>query len=166
VNHVFLVVTGSSTPGPNPDLTEEALAEATDIRNLLPRNPSFVICGTGKRHLDLAHALGLKPTVWTPDVGGAEKMMHKLDGDMVVLADGTEISADEFMGAGGTEEMRRRLSRLGNDSIIITSRGLTKGILHIKDHPDGVTLIRLSVEGISERIVRIEFVVLKEATTS
>lgn len=90
---VYIVTHGNKNPGPNPSMTDDGVEQVRKLRQFLPAYPAIVVCGTGRRHIDVRHALGFENienerTVWTPLVGGPESLENISGQDMVMLADG------------------------------------------------------------------------------
>ena len=89
---IFVVTHGDKFSGANPRMTPEGFKQVTDLRRLLPRNPSVVLCGTGTRHFDVVSALDL----WTlsgnmrvTSVIGGPDSLEVVNGEkLVVLANG------------------------------------------------------------------------------
>ncbi|MEK9180618.1 MAG: hypothetical protein AAB871_00075 [Patescibacteria group bacterium] len=79
----FIVTHGAKQRGSNPLMLLEDLQKITALRGLLPETPPAVICGTGRRHLDVAEALGLKPTNYTGVAGDPESL------EIIEIGDGT-----------------------------------------------------------------------------
>ncbi|MCK5641491.1 MAG: hypothetical protein KAJ19_11865, partial [Gammaproteobacteria bacterium] len=90
---VLIVTHGDKYSGANPGMTPTGFNEIKALRHLIPSNPSAVICGTGKRHLDVATALRLlTPTRYSATVGGPDSL-EVVNGERVVLlADGTQVA--------------------------------------------------------------------------
>ena len=70
--HVYVVTHGAKFSGANPGMTAEGFYQVAKLRSLLPAEINAVVCGTGRRHLDVAEALGLYPTRYTSAVGGPD----------------------------------------------------------------------------------------------
>lgn len=70
--HVYVVTHGAKFSGANPGMTAEGFDQVAKLRSLLPAEINVVVCGTGRRHLDVAKALGLYPTRYTSAVGGPD----------------------------------------------------------------------------------------------
>ena len=70
--HVYVVTHGAKFSGANPGMTAEGFYQVAKLRNLLPGEINAVVCGTGRRHMDVAEALGLEPTRYTSAVGGPD----------------------------------------------------------------------------------------------
>ena len=87
---VYFVTHGNKNPGPNPSMTDDGVEQVRKLRPQIPARPALVVCGTGRRHLDVRHALGLEnaPTMWTPLVGGPESLEIISGQRMVMLANG------------------------------------------------------------------------------
>ena len=144
---IYLVVPGSVESSPNPGLTPESRQEAMDMAILLPPHPPEIVCGTGKRHVELAAALGLGPTRWTPMVGSPEKLIRDGETETIWLGDGTFIPHERYTGTADRQDwIWLLLESLPQESVIITGRGTTKGILHL-DHSLTTTIIRLQMDG-------------------
>ncbi|MFA6198164.1 MAG: hypothetical protein WC734_03380 [Patescibacteria group bacterium] len=144
---VYLVVGGGVAEGPNPGLTVPAREEAVATADLLPPKPPAVICGTGQRHEDLAKALGLTPTYWTPTIGTPEKFRRGAGTEKVVLGHGTIISRHEYASPEDRSVgVWALLNGLPDGSVVVTSRGTTKGVLGL-DHSSQTTVIRIWLNG-------------------
>jgi hypothetical protein len=92
---IYVVTHGEKFSGPNPGLTPKGIAEIAALRSSLPNNPTVIVCGVGRRHLDVAKALDLVPTRYTNIAGDPDSGKKGPDGKMqVVLADGTQVPSN------------------------------------------------------------------------
>jgi hypothetical protein len=123
LNTIFIVTHGEKFPGKNPEMTEDGFKQVAALRPLLPEVISAVVCGTGKRHLDVAVALSLEPTRYTLNVGGPESL-EKIDGKLcVVLADGTAVPRDLYTGTDdGKAAMASVVLSLSDGAVICAGR--------------------------------------------
>lgn len=87
---IYFATCGTTGSQSNPGMTVQGIHEVKTLRNLLPAEPSNVVCGTGRRHRETAEALGLQ-CGYSVLVGTADSVQKKGDREMLVLADGTEI---------------------------------------------------------------------------
>lgn len=94
--HIYVVTHGNKLEGPNPGMNADGFAQVQQLAPHLPKDPPVVVCGTGKRHHDIAKALGLTPTRWTAVVGDATSL-EKIGGKrMIMLPDGTTIPREQY----------------------------------------------------------------------
>jgi hypothetical protein len=89
---VYIVTHGDKRNGADPHMTVEGYRQVAGLRKLLPDSPTAVICGTGARHIEVAHALGLAITQYTPLVGTPDSGEKVGDDFMIRLACG--VNAD------------------------------------------------------------------------
>jgi hypothetical protein len=85
---IYVVTHGDKFPGPNPGHTPTGNQEVAALRPLLPETPPAVVCGTGRRHSDVAEALGLEPTRFTCLAGDPDSLEIIEGVKMAILADG------------------------------------------------------------------------------
>ena len=120
---IYIVTHGKKFIGPNPWLSKIGFNEVYRLRPLLPENPSEVICGTGKRHINTAKVLGLRPTRYTSVVGGPESM-ELVDGrKIVILADVTYVPFEQYTTTADTViALNALILSLPNNSVICAGR--------------------------------------------
>lgn len=95
---IFVVTHGDKFSGKNPGMTRNGAKQVRALRPLLPNNPPVVVCGTGRRHINVARALKLQPTRFTPAVGGPDSLEIVNGEKVILLADGTAIRPDQYTG--------------------------------------------------------------------
>lgn len=88
---LYIVTRGDIVPGPNPKMTLRAQTHMSRLRRHLPKDPFFVICGKGQRHVDTAAALNLIPLFYTPLIGDTAYIGHDNEKTIVILPDGQQI---------------------------------------------------------------------------
>ena len=93
---IFVVTHGSKGKGANPGMTLEGSEQVSALRGLIPGAPTAVVCGTGRRHLDVAKALGLEPTRYTGAIGGGDSLEMVEGEKMIVLTDGTYVRPEQY----------------------------------------------------------------------
>lgn len=130
---VYIVTHADKEKGPNPGLTANGKREISWLVDLLPKNPSEVVCGTGARHFDTVEALGLEVTRYTAVVGGPESGVKDADGIFHVQypdgrtfpkKEGLETTVEDMSVA---QVMLIRYT-LPNNSVIIAGRPLMIGL--------------------------------------
>lgn len=121
---VIVVTHGDKYSCPNPGMTPEGFAQVAALRNLLPLSPPAVVCGTGKRHLDVAKALALTPTRYTAAVGGPDSLEIIAGKKFVLLADGTLVPHDGTYTtlADETQAIRQVIADLPDNAIVCAGR--------------------------------------------
>lgn len=77
-------------------MTPKGFEQVATLRPLLPDNPPAVICGTGRRHIDVAGALGLEPTRYTAAVGDPDSLEVVNGRKVVILAAGAVVQYDRY----------------------------------------------------------------------
>lgn len=126
MKNIYIVTHGKKFPGANPGMTEEGFAEVSKLRSLLPAEVTDVVCGTGRRHLDVAKALGLEPTRYTSAVGGPDSGEASVKGglvDIVRLPCGTAVPYSAYTTlTDGVEGMRGVLRGLYHNSVVCAGR--------------------------------------------
>ena len=161
-HQVFIVTHGDKHKGPNPGMTPEGFLQVAALRNLIPEHPARVVCGTGKRHLDVAKALSLDPDHVTPAVGGPESLEKINDRPMVLLADGTafprEIYKTEDLGPAMEQVLRQLPSRsvicAGRPSMIALGHGMTDetaAVYKISVQDDDFIIMEMKPTGTAEQ---------------
>ena len=143
MRYIFLVTHGTKQDGPNPGLTPLGQYQTGQLRQHLPRKPKGVVCGTGKRHLDSARALGLEPTRYTGIVGIPEsKVAGK---SQVVFPDGTIIEYSRYTGvADRSVAFCRLVNNLASRTVVITSRSMVRVISGDTIQPKSAAVYRYS----------------------
>jgi len=96
LKEIYVVTHGDKEIGPNPGMTEKGKRDVAKLKQNLPENPSDIICGTGKRHIDVAEALGLTPRNWTAVVGGPESLQKVKDEYVIMLANGEVLEQKAY----------------------------------------------------------------------
>ncbi len=126
MKNVFVVTHGKKFSGANPGMTEEGFAQVSNLRSLLPAIVTDVVCGTGKRHLDVAKALNLEPTRYTSAVGGpdsGEASSGKGPVDVVILPDGTAVPYACYTTLiDGAVAMQTLIGSLPDNSVVCAGR--------------------------------------------
>lgn len=126
MKEIFIVTHGKKFPGPDPGMTEEGFAEVARLRSLLPAEVADVVCGTGRRHLDVAKALGLEPTRYTSAVGGpdsGEATVKAGPVDVVRLPCGTLVPYDKYTTLiDGARAMEAVVAGLPDNSVVCAGR--------------------------------------------
>jgi hypothetical protein len=123
---IYVVTHGKKFSGPNPGMTEEGFAEVAKLRSLLPAELADVVCGTGKRHLDVAKALGLEFTRVTSAVGGPDSGEASVKGglvDIVRLPCGTTVPYSAYTTLlDGASAMVAVVTGLPENSVVCAGR--------------------------------------------
>lgn len=126
MKNIFVVTHGKKFSGPNPGMTEEGMEQVRGLRVLLPETITEVVCGTGRRHLDVAKTLGLTPTRYTSAVGGpdsGESSTGKGPVDVVILPCGTAVPYAIYTtlidGAGAIKDV---VASLPDNSVVCAGR--------------------------------------------
>lgn len=119
MKRVFIVTHGSKYPGADPKMTPEGFEQIRALVNHLPEHPSEVICGTGRRHLNVAEALGLNNTCYNALVGRPESL--ESDGT-VTLACGQIIRRELYDKRGMKEALLALLASLPDNAVICAGR--------------------------------------------
>jgi len=89
---IFVVTHGEKEKGADPHMTTKGFRQVSKLFSLIPENPTSVACGTGRRHLDVAQALGLEPDRYTNIAGGPDSLEIDSQGNkFAVLANGDYI---------------------------------------------------------------------------
>lgn len=134
---MYIVTHGAKEDGSNPAMTEEGFKQIASLRPQLPCSET-IVCGTGKRHLDVARALGFTPTRYTAVVGGPESLNSERK---IVLSDGTIVESAIYTTEPDSHKaIIALLSELPNDTIICAGRPLMIG-LDKKDAKSGKIFI-------------------------
>ena len=121
---VYIVTHGEKELGPDPAMTTLGFTQVAALRDKLPNPPSIILCGTGQRQQDVAHALGFVPDRYSAAVGGPESLEVKGDGTkVIVMANGLEIDCkDDTTEADGAPAMLALTLRLPDNAVITTGR--------------------------------------------
>lgn len=123
---VYVVTHGNKFSGANPGMTAEGFDQVRKLCNLLPVEVTDIVCGTGKRHLDVAKALGLDPTRYTSAVGGPDSGEATVKGgpvDVVRLPCDTLVPYSLYTTlADGAAGMQAVLAGLRNKSVVCAGR--------------------------------------------
>jgi len=94
---IYVVTHGEKEVGPNPGMTPKGFKEVEVLRALIPFKPSTIVCGTGRRHLGVAKALGLNPDRYASWAGEPDSM-EMIDGKKtIILADGTIVEVKKCL---------------------------------------------------------------------
>lgn len=97
MTEIYIAAHGDKFNGPNPGMTEKGFEQIKALRHLIPKNPSLVICGTGRRHLDVAKALNLNPDRYTSWAGDPDSMEIIIGGTkIIILADGALLEPNKY----------------------------------------------------------------------
>jgi len=95
VKTIYVITHSDKVSGPNPSLSEKGVAQTVQIKKHLPQDIDYVICGTGKRHLETAHIISLGIDRYTCICGESDSL-DLVDGKKaIILADGTVVSFDK-----------------------------------------------------------------------
>ncbi|OGE87798.1 MAG: hypothetical protein A3J07_03745 [Candidatus Doudnabacteria bacterium RIFCSPLOWO2_02_FULL_49_13] len=131
---VYIVTHGDKETGANPNMTPVGFSQVQALQNRLPSQPSMVLVGTGRRHLDVATALGYitchrsvrlrhPDTRFTPVVGGPESLEKIKGEDLILLADGATLPRNLYTGTeDGAQSMIQLLLTLPDNSVICAGR--------------------------------------------
>lgn len=140
---ILLFTHGEKRAGRNPGLTKRGFAQMQALSNRIAIN-DIVICGTGKRHLQSAEALGVQPKRYSDIVGNATSGT-KVD---AVFADGTMVPLKECTSVeDGAIAMKALLKSLPDDnSAYIIIGGRPTGIMLGKQDTKSATLYRVDIE--------------------
>ena len=126
VSIVFIITHGDKFQGSNPTMTGDGFWQVSALRDLLPAEPSAVICGTGWRHHNVAEALCLIPTRWTSLVGDADSQEETEDGrKIIVLASGIKVNPEDYTSLEDTAYCAKALiTHLPDNSVVCGGRPL------------------------------------------
>lgn len=126
MKRVFVVTHGAKMPGSDPGLTEKGFEEVAALRSFLPEKAAKVVCGTGRRHLDVARALGFVPSLFTPLAGVPDSGIPDPNNPgqiTIVLACGERVPGAYYSGEKDAERSIVDLLRLlPNNSVICSGR--------------------------------------------
>ena len=104
-------------------MTTMGFVEVRSLRNLLPKQPSAIVCGTGKRHIDVAMALGLTSTRYTAAVGGPDSLEVIQGEKVILLADGTQVAYNAYTTLPDEEiAIRQVIANLPNNAVVCAGR--------------------------------------------
>lgn len=93
---ILVVTHEEKEPGiPNPGLTEEGKEKIKSL-NVVLCSLDSIFCGTGRRFLETAETLGVKPDGFLTALGTADTNFKKPEGQFILLADGTEVPAGQY----------------------------------------------------------------------
>lgn len=121
--NIFVVTHGDKHHGANPSLTPTGVEQNEALRSFLPHKPEMVISGTGKRHLDVATALGLTPNRYTATVGGPDSLEMVGEKRMIILANGSLVNFDDYTTLADTEiAIKKVVTELPHNSVICAGR--------------------------------------------
>ncbi len=146
---VYIVTHGKRGRGLNPDMTTEGVSQIRTLRSKLPASPSFVLCGTARRMLQVAEALKLEPNAYSAAVGGPEALDVIDDVEYLILADGTRILYSmDHSERHGAPSMRAIIDELPHDAVICSGRAsiimlgvplqeALSGMVYAVTHEDG-----------------------------
>ena len=97
---IYIVAHGDKFEGFNPGMTGEGFTQVKALRPFLPKMPGDVVCGEGRRHRDVAQALGLSPTRYTAMVGGPASLgtAEGVEGRVVWIAEDFYVPHDATSG--------------------------------------------------------------------
>jgi len=115
---VFIITHGEKYDGFDPEMTPKGFIQINSLLDHLPEDPPEVICGTGRRHLGVANALGLNVTCYNALVGRPESLER--DGT-VTLACGS-IPREMYDKRGMKEALLTLLSSLQDNTILCAGR--------------------------------------------
>lgn len=123
--------------GADPAMTPEGIKQIMSLKGLLPENPSNVICGTGRRHMQICEILNFTMTRSTLLLGDATSM-DMIDGQpTIVFADGSHGAYDAYTGiADMAPAIPDFLKSLPNQAVLCTGRPFAKA-LGIKNAKSG-----------------------------
>ncbi len=139
---IYVADNGLLVPGPNPGLEEEARQRTTGLRAWLPDKPSLVVSGTGRMHLELARALGVTVDRYSSMFGCGDRRIVT-DGEYILLSDGTKIPAHQCTSVEDrTRPFLDFLSSAPAETVIITNRGSTRGILRLDSCSTGPSIFK------------------------
>ena len=111
--NVWIVTHGDKFETADPGMTPKGKATITTFRPLIPTNPEAVVCGTGRRHLDVAEALELEPTRFTAVFGESTSLNTDKDGKkVIVLPCGKTIAHDPDVSTTVTDMAHATLATL------------------------------------------------------
>lgn len=132
----FIVTHGDKHSGPNPGMTEEGFDKIRKLREaLFPTRMDGidVISGTGKRHFDVAKALGLEITRFTAVAGGPDSLDNRDGQKVIVFADGTEVLHGKGVNTTVEDESVAAVQLIANlrpGSVVCAGRPLMIGLNH------------------------------------
>jgi len=119
---IYLVMHGEIFPQiPDSGLTSVGKEQIELIKKDLPISPSFVISGTGKRHIQTANILELKVNHYSDIVESGALMIRCLNLKYCLLSSGALIPLDKYINGFDYEKqcLQAMLRELPNESIII-----------------------------------------------
>jgi len=113
----------------DPHLTQkgEDQADSAEGQYLLPRDPTEIICGTGRRHLETARIFGLRPTLYSPLVGTSDSSALVDEKKVVRFADESkEVSCplERYL----IPDTRLFLRDLSHNTILVGGRPFMLGL--------------------------------------
>lgn len=125
MKRIFFVTHGDKYPGANPGMTETGFEQIKALRQFFPSQPTHVVCGTGRRHLDVALALNLTPNRYSSIFGDGDSM-EKVEGiNMVILPDGTKLPMEAHTTLDDLSlAMKYVMSQLPDNTVVCAGRGL------------------------------------------
>lgn len=171
--NIYVVTHGEKFKGANPCMTDQGFNEIKNLKGLLPVNPSIVVIGTGARFCDVALALDLVTDSadirltsqfrmrFTPVVGGPES----LEGEFVLLADGTKVPRDQFTGTeDGKASMTELVCSLPDNAVICAGR--VAMILLGKEDAKSAAVYQIITKFVNEDLTEAVMVEVRELVTT
>ena len=122
---IYAVTHGDKFSGrANPGMTNEGFCQIQNLfKHFVIANPGEIVCGTGKRHKDIAVALDIEPSRYTPVLGTPDSLEIVNGKKMIVLADGTAIEPEKYTAVVDMEDAAKKLiASLPTNSIICVGR--------------------------------------------
>ncbi|OGY94673.1 MAG: hypothetical protein A2406_02515 [Candidatus Komeilibacteria bacterium RIFOXYC1_FULL_37_11] len=126
---IYAVLHGDKHEGADPTMTPSGVNQIESLKDLLPDNPSAIICGTGRRHRHVAATLGLEMTRSTLLLGDATSM-DTIDGNpTIIFADGTACWYEQYTGIQDmAPAIHNFLRSLPDQAVLCTGRPFAKSL--------------------------------------
>jgi hypothetical protein len=126
-NTVYVIVVGpTDIKSPDPSLTTAAMRLVhTALREVIP-DAAEIICGTGRRHLDVKTILNLEEVTYCSLCGCADIFIPHLDDDEceVMLANGTKVPSSQY----SWPDTQSFLNCLNNGTLLIADNTFLEGL--------------------------------------
>jgi len=82
---------------PDPKMTSAGIGQIKKLRKFFPQKPALVICGTGRRHQQIAEILGLTINIRDEHFGNPNIVITELSPEHVMLASGKNVPIVQYV---------------------------------------------------------------------
>jgi hypothetical protein len=156
--YIYLVIHGEiSDQVPDSSLTSKGVKQMELLKNDLPEKPSYILSGTGSRHLQSAKMLGLEVNHYSDVIETGAISVKVLDQEYCIFPGGNMIPNEKYLKECNSEKkcLENMISNLPDNSIVVGGL-LTVSRLNLSAaSPSSILILRVKTPGCQIELAKV-----------